>query len=90
MQRLGLGLDAAEVADASAAVLVRVGVDHLAPGAGRETGGRRQDDDPVEIVAEAFRDKPLLERHRMIYATLSELIESDIHALSIKASAPNS
>mgnify|MGYP000256479618 CR=1 FL=1 len=43
----------------------------------------------VEIIAEAFRNKPLLERHRMIYATLAELLESDIHALSIKANAPN-
>ncbi len=42
----------------------------------------------VEIVAEAFRDKSLIERHRMIYATLNELIKTDIHALSIKANAP--
>ena len=43
----------------------------------------------VEIIAEEFRNKSLLERHRMVYATLAELMESDIHALSIKASAPN-
>lgn len=43
----------------------------------------------VEITAQAFSGKSLLERHRMIYATLAELMKTDIHALSIKASAPN-
>ncbi|VAW89004.1 hypothetical protein MNBD_GAMMA18-2195, partial [hydrothermal vent metagenome] len=35
-------------------------------------------------------EKPLIQRHRMIHATLAELIESDIHALSINARAPHS
>jgi len=42
----------------------------------------------VELVAEAFSGKSLIESHRMVYATLAELMESDIHALSIKVNAP--
>lgn len=44
----------------------------------------------VELVADAFIGKSLIESHRMVYATLAELMESDIHALSIKARAPQS
>ncbi|VAX10094.1 Cell division protein BolA [hydrothermal vent metagenome] len=44
----------------------------------------------VKIIADAFHEKPLIQRHRMIHATLAELIESDIHALSINARAPHS
>ena len=39
----------------------------------------------VEIVAEAFRDKPLIQRHRLVYDALSDLMQSDIHALIIDA-----
>ncbi len=42
----------------------------------------------IEITAEAFRDKSLIQRHRMVYATLAKLMESDIHALSIKVTTP--
>ncbi len=42
----------------------------------------------VKITAEAFREKPLIQRHRMIHTTLAELIKTDIHALSINARAP--
>lgn len=42
----------------------------------------------VLIVAEAFTGKPLLERHRMVYEALGELMHTDIHALSVKALAP--
>lgn len=41
----------------------------------------------VQIAAAAFKDKPLLERHRMVYAALGSLMQSDIHALSISARA---
>ena len=43
----------------------------------------------VLIVAEAFTGKPLLERHRMVYEALGELMHTDIHALSVKALAPD-
>jgi BolA protein len=42
----------------------------------------------VEIVARAFAGKPLLARHRMVYAALGDMMQTDIHALSIKAEEP--
>jgi BolA family transcriptional regulator, general stress-responsive regulator len=42
----------------------------------------------VEITAAAFAGKSLLERHRLIYAALDDLMHSEIHALSIKATSP--
>ena len=42
----------------------------------------------VTIVAEAFAGKSRLERHRMVYGALGKLLESDIHALSVKALTP--
>jgi len=44
----------------------------------------------VIIVADAFRDCSRIQSHRLIYAALGELMTSDIHALSIRASANNS
>lgn len=43
----------------------------------------------VAIVASAFAGKSLLQRHRLVYDALGELMQSDIHALSIKASTPD-
>lgn len=43
----------------------------------------------VTVVADAFAGKTLLERHRMVYDALSEVLETDIHALSIKAYTPD-
>ena len=42
----------------------------------------------IRIVAEAFRGKPAVARHRMIYAALGDLMKSEIHALAIDASPP--
>ena len=42
----------------------------------------------VAIVAEAFAGKSLIQRHRMVYAALGDAMESEIHALSIKAKSP--
>ena len=41
----------------------------------------------VIIVAEAFRDCSRIETHRLVYEALGELMTTDIHALSIRASA---
>src|SRR5258707_15603550 len=43
----------------------------------------------VYIVAEAFRGKSRLERHRMINETLGGELEGGVHALAIHASAPD-
>lgn len=42
----------------------------------------------VRMVAEAFSGKPLLARHRAVYAALGSLMETDIHALAIEARTP--
>ncbi|MDH5622773.1 MAG: BolA family transcriptional regulator [Gammaproteobacteria bacterium] len=41
----------------------------------------------IQIVADAFAEKGRLESHRMIYEALGSMMTSDIHALSIQASA---
>ena len=42
----------------------------------------------VRVVSEAFAGKPLLARHRLVYAAVGEMMQTDIHALSIEALAP--
>jgi BolA family transcriptional regulator, general stress-responsive regulator len=42
----------------------------------------------VTIVAEAFRGKNRIERHRMINAILAAELAGGVHALAIHASAP--
>jgi len=42
----------------------------------------------VTIVAEAFRGRSRLDRHRMVNAALAEELKSGVHALAIHASAP--
>ncbi len=43
----------------------------------------------VQIVSSVFADKSPLQRHRMIYRALGDLMQSDIHALRIEAYADN-
>ncbi len=40
------------------------------------------------IVTESFAGQNMLARHRMIYDALGEMMNTDIHALSIKAYTP--
>lgn len=42
----------------------------------------------VEIVSDAFREKNLIQRHRLVYDALGDVMNTEIHALSIKASTP--
>lgn len=42
----------------------------------------------VNIVSDAFQDKNLIQRHRLIYEALGDAMQSEIHALSIKANTP--
>ena len=39
----------------------------------------------VMLVAECFAGQPMIKRHRMVYQALGELMQTDIHALSIEA-----
>ncbi len=43
----------------------------------------------VTIVSHAFDGVNRVQRHRMVYDALGKLIETDIHALRIKAFAPS-
>jgi BolA protein len=43
----------------------------------------------VTIVSEAFAGVNRVQRHRMVYDALGKLLETDIHALRIKAFAPS-
>ena len=42
----------------------------------------------LRIVSAAFADKPAIARHRLVYAALGALMQSDIHAVSIEAQTP--
>jgi len=42
----------------------------------------------VTIVANAFAEHTAIDRHRMIYSALSDMMDKDIHALRIKALTP--
>jgi BolA protein len=78
-QRLIEGLDAesVDVIDES----------HLHAGhAGAKTGMGHFN---VTIIADAFAGKSLIERHRQVYTALGDMMQTDIHALSIKAYTPN-
>ncbi len=59
---------------------------HHAGHAGHRPGGETHF--RVTIVAEAFRGKSRIERHRMINAALAGELAAGVHALAIHASAP--
>ena len=42
----------------------------------------------LHIVSPDFSGKNTVERHRLVYDALAELMRRDVHALSIRAQAP--
>lgn len=42
----------------------------------------------VKITAEAFTGKMPLQRHKMVFAAVDDMMQSEIHALSIEANSP--
>jgi BolA protein len=52
--------------------------------AGAREGGHFR----VALVADAFRGRSQLERHRIVYSAVAGLMGSDIHALNIVARTP--
>ena len=42
----------------------------------------------AEIVSEAFRGKPRVAQHQMVYAALKGRMGGELHALALKTSAP--
>jgi BolA protein len=43
----------------------------------------------LRIVSAQFAGKSTMARHRMIYSALGEMMKNDIHALTIRAHAPD-
>jgi BolA protein len=43
----------------------------------------------VTIISTAFEGQNRIQRHRMVYDALTELLQTDIHALRIKALTPS-
>ncbi len=42
----------------------------------------------VKLISEAFTGKMPLQRHRMIFGALDDLMQDEIHALTIEANSP--
>lgn len=42
----------------------------------------------IVIVTEGFRNKTAVQRHQAVYAALGDAMQTEIHALAIKALAP--
>jgi len=42
----------------------------------------------VSIVSPVFEDKTLIQRHRLVYDAVGDIMHSEIHALSINAKTP--
>jgi BolA protein len=51
---------------------------------GAQSGGHYQ----VSLVAEAFRGRSALERHRLVYAAVAPFLAGEVHALNIQAHTP--
>jgi BolA protein len=58
---------------------------HAGHAGARPSGGSHWQ---LTIVSEAFRGKSAVQRHRMVYEALGDLMKRDIHALKIEASTP--
>ena len=43
----------------------------------------------LHIVSDAFTDKNLIQRHRLVYDAVGDMVQSEIHALSIQARSPD-
>ena len=58
------------------------------PGATAQVQGEDGVHFEAQVVSEAFRGKLPLARHRMVYATLGELMGGEIHALALRTQTP--
>nr|WP_244755760.1 BolA/IbaG family iron-sulfur metabolism protein [Pseudoxanthomonas helianthi] len=59
------------------------------PGSRAEVQGADGVHFEATVVSEAFRGKLPLARHRLVYATLGELMGGAIHALQLKTLTPD-
>jgi BolA protein len=53
--------------------------------AGAASGGHFK----VTVVADAFRGRSQLERHRLVYQAVGALMQHGVHALNIEARSPD-
>jgi BolA family transcriptional regulator, general stress-responsive regulator len=58
---------------------------HAGHAGAREGGGHFV----VTIVSDQFAEKTLVQRHRMVYSAIDDLMKTAIHALSIQAHTPD-
>lgn len=58
---------------------------HAGHAGARESGGGHFN---VTVVTESFRNQSPIQRHRLIYAAVEDLMPHEIHALSIRALTP--
>ena len=58
---------------------------HAGHAGARSSGGGHY---VVTIIAQSFTGKTQLERHRLVYDALRDLMARDIHALSVRAASP--
>lgn len=58
---------------------------HAGHAGARSGGGHYR----LHIISEKFAGKNTIARHRMIYSSLGEMMEHEIHALHIQANTPD-
>ncbi len=58
---------------------------HAGHAGARDGGGHYR----LTVVSPRFSGRPTMERHRLVYDAIGELMKRDIHALSIIAKAPD-
>ena len=64
--------------------MIRAGL----PGAEVRVSGNDGVHFDAHVVYESFRGKATLQRHRMVYATLGELMGNEIHTLGLHTQVP--
>lgn len=74
-----------EIVDDSASHAGHAGAHAHAARAGNSTVVVEGTHFEITVVSAAFAGKPLVARHRMIYALLDDLMKTQIHALKIDA-----
>lgn len=68
---------------------IRKLIENGLPGSKAQVSGEDGVHFEATVVSDAFRGKLPLARHRMVYATLGELMGGAIHALALKAVTPD-
>ena len=67
---------------------IKILIEQGIPGASADVRGEDGVHFEATVISEAFAGKLPLARHRLVYATLGELMGREIHALSIEAKTP--